>query len=48
MDKLTIDEVIEHCEKVVLSLELFQGTNTKTYLEHKQVAEWLKELKGGE
>ena len=54
MDKLTIDEVIEHCEKTV-KLEnnlIIKGRRcggkvqyTKRYLEHLQVGEWLKELK---
>ena len=53
MDKLTIDEVIEHCEKTV-KLEnnlILKGRRcggkvqyTKRYLEHLQVGEWLKEL----
>lgn len=54
MDRLTIDEVIEHCEKTV-KLEnnlIIKGRRcagkvqyTKRYLEHLQVGEWLKELK---
>lgn len=54
--KLTIDKVIEHCDRKVKS---YDSTNideiiskygiepnfVKEYLEHKQVAEWLKELK---
>ena len=54
--KLTIDEVIEHCERNVQSYastnidEIIAERGTeltfvKRYLEHKQVAEWLKELK---
>jgi hypothetical protein len=54
--KLTIDEVIEHCERIVQSYastnidEIIAERGTelrfvKRYLEHKQVAEWLKELK---
>ena len=54
--KLTIDEVIEHCERSVKSYastnidEIIAERGTeitfvKRYLEHKQVAEWLKELK---
>lgn len=55
--KLTIDEVIEHCERKVQKYESCvdvekmiaeTGITTsfiKEYLEHKQVAEWLKELK---
>lgn len=54
--KLTIDEEIEHCEIIVKSYDSTNideiiaehGTEitfVKRYLEHKQVAEWLKELK---
>lgn len=55
--KLTIDEVIEHCDRRVKQYshiinmdEVLEnlGKNTpltKEYLEHKQVAEWLRELK---
>ena len=54
MEKLTIDEVIEHCKRHTEKYEQFVlkgGRNlgrtelTKQYLEHKQVAEWLEELK---
>ena len=56
MGRLTIQEVIEHCEKTVKNiernLEMYRNwlelepmtTNVKRYLEHKQTAEWLKEL----
>lgn len=54
--KLTIDDVIAHCDRKVDS---YKSTNIeeiieeygleknfiKEYLEHKQVAEWLRELK---
>ena len=54
--KLTIDEVIEHCEKHIevgervftkeeLNIEPFMNNSIKQYWEHKQVAEWLRELK---
>lgn len=55
--KLTIDEVIEHCNRTVnryykhLGIEKIidecgkEPSFVKEYLEHKQVAEWLKELK---
>lgn len=52
--KLTIDEVIGHCNRTVERTEnivKLQGLNpqdeimSKNYWEHKQVAEWLKELK---
>lgn len=54
--KLTIDEVIEHCERQVaagervfskdeLNKEPINSNSIKQYWEHKQVAEWLKELK---
>lgn len=53
--KLTIDEVIEHCEthievgervftKEELNIEPFMNNSIKQYWEHKQVAEWLREL----
>ena len=56
MGRLTIQDVIEHCEKTVKqierNLEMYRNwlelepmtTNVKRYLEHKQTAEWLKEL----
>ena len=48
--KLTIDEVIEHCRKTCEKAELMAQLRdveitSKQYWEHKQVAEWLKELK---
>ena len=52
--KLTIDEVIEHCKRKVAVWErrFSRGLDKnasddfiKEYWEHKQVAEWLKELK---
>lgn len=55
--KLTIDEVIEHCKRKVQKYEscvdvekIIAETGKETsfvkeYLEHKQVAEWLKALK---
>jgi DNA relaxase NicK len=48
--KLTIDEVIEHCEKTCERAEIIAQLRdaeiiSKQYWEHKQVAEWLKELK---
>ena len=54
IDKLTIDEVIEHCEKTVdcENRSIMRGGRsggkmyyTKRYLEHLQVGEWLTELK---
>lgn len=53
MERLTIDEVIEHCRRTCEKTELFtiargqeQGDITsKNYWEHYQVEEWLKELK---
>ena len=54
MDKLTIDEVIEHCKRTVEfeSKYIMKGIRgggkveySKRYLEHKLVAEWLEELK---
>lgn len=53
MERLTIDEVIEHCRRTCEKIELFaiargqeQGDITsKNYWEHYQVEEWLKELK---
>ena len=54
--KLTIDEVIEHCGRQVtiwerqftrgkLEKEDISNNFVKQYWEHRQVAEWLKELK---
>lgn len=45
-EKLTIDEIIEHCERRVRFLKRFVNFESdKEYLEHKQVKEYLKELK---
>lgn len=56
MSRLTMQEVIEHCERtakriednVEYSREWLKAEKTplesKRYLEHKQTAEWLKEL----
>lgn len=56
MERLTIDKVIEHCERNVdrhektMSRECFETKDMdswfmKEYWEHRQVAKWLKELK---
>ena len=56
MERLTIDEIIAHCERETNREDDFLGTkffeerpmNTthmKRYWEHRQVAEWLKQLK---
>lgn len=51
MGRLTIEQIIEHCEKTTKQYEekvsdLFpvERIQSKTYWEHKQVAEYLKEL----
>lgn len=56
MERLTIQEVIEHCERHVKGIERNLETyrnwlelepmpiSVKRYWEHKQTAEWLKEL----
>ena len=48
MSRLTIQEVIEHCERTVKGYEWTrteqERENIKQYWEHKQTAEWLKEL----
>lgn len=44
-ERLTMQEVIEHCETIVAHAEMVGWTDAKIYIEHKQVAEWLKELK---
>lgn len=44
-ERLTMQEVIEHCETIVAHAEMVGWTDAKIYMEHKQVAEWLKELK---
>ena len=43
-ERLTMQEVIEHCERTTNQAEKFGFTDTKQYMEHKQVAEWLGEL----
>ena len=43
-ERLTMQEVIEHCERVVIQSEMLRFTDTKQYMEHKQVREWLEEL----
>jgi len=53
MIELTIDEVIEHCNKTCEQMERFavasnQEIISKSYSEHYQVSEWLKKLKGYE
>ena len=56
MERLSIDEIIAHCERQTQDEELFKpkgyfetypmDTNyMKRYWEHRQVAEYLKELK---
>lgn len=42
-EKLTIDEIIEHCERQVKRLENLR--HEKEYWEHKQVKGYLEELK---
>ena len=39
-----MQEVIEHCERAVIQAEMLRFTDTKQYMEHKQVREWLEEL----
>ena len=43
-ERLTMQEVIEHCDTTVFQAEALGRTDTKLYMEHKQVREWLKEL----
>ena len=43
-ERLTMREVIEHCERTVIQAEMLRFTDTKQYMEHKQVREWLEEL----
>ena len=43
-ERLTMQEVIEHCERAVIQAEMLRFTDTKQYMEHKQVREWLEEL----
>lgn len=56
MERLTIDEVIEHCKRTTEKYENLNGINTlettdislsfiKEYWEHRQVKEYLEELK---
>lgn len=56
MERLSIDEIIAHCERETNREEEFQGkeyyetrpmntNHIKRYWEHRQVAEYLKELK---
>lgn len=56
MGKLTIDEIIEHCERKTAQYERFHereyleampltSSVMKEYWEHRQVAEYLKKLK---
>lgn len=58
MERLTIDEIIEHCGRKTRLYEqscdvkyletAFMGNGIKEYWEHKQVAEYLKKLKNYE
>lgn len=43
-ERLKMQEVIEHCERAVIQAEMLRFTDTKQYMEHKQVREWLEEL----
>ena len=43
-ERLTMREVIEHWERDVIQAEMQRLTDTKQYMEHKQVREWLEEL----
>lgn len=52
MERLTIDEIIQHCERTVKRFERYFTVNNsekikrdKEYLEHKQVKEYLEEFK---
>lgn len=55
MERLTIDEIIEHCDRKTRIYEKacgvkyleteFMGNGIKEYWEHKQVAEYLKKIK---
>ena len=56
MERLTIDDVIEHCKRKTEKYENLNGVNTletadislsfiKEYWEHRQVKEYLEELK---
>lgn len=41
---MTLDEAIQHCEEVA-DTPCFTDEEAKCYSEHRQLAEWLKELK---
>lgn len=41
---MDLDEAIQHCEEVA-DTPCFTDEETKCYSEHRQLAEWLKELK---
>ena len=41
---MTIDEAIKHCEEVA-DTPCFTDEEARCYSEHRQLAEWLKELK---
>lgn len=54
MERLTIDEIIEHCDRKtkmyekardIKHLEITMNNSTKEYWEHKQVAEYLRKFK---
>lgn len=54
MERLTIDEIIEHCDRKtrmyekacdIKYLETTMNNSTKKYWEHKQVAEYLRKFK---
>lgn len=54
MERLTIDEIIEHCDRKtkmyekardIKHLETTMNNSTKEYWEHKQVAEYLRKFK---
>lgn len=50
MERLTIDQIIEHCDETVKKIETFarrtgSEIDSKHYQEHKQVGEYLRELK---
>lgn len=57
MERLTINEIIEHCDRKtrmyekacdIKYLETTMNNSTKEYWEHKQVAEYLRKLKAYE
>lgn len=41
---MTLDEAIQHCEEVA-DTPCFTDEEARCYSEHRQLAEWLKELK---